>query len=143
MLCPVEDCGSKLMTTKIADHLRTHDSNSRGNNREAILGAGYSELNGNRLCPLCRVDIDTTVRTFVNKELDYSHWVGPITSHMFRCPWHKPELLHTHRREILKLWSAVTGHSFGFDPLIKDKIFKDKIFKDVLPTVLTSPDCFF
>ena len=113
------------MTTKVADHLRTHDSNSRGNNREAILGAGYSELNGNPLCPLCGVDIDTTAPFVLIEALGCRHWVSPTTSHMFRCHWHEPELLHTHRREILRV-----GYDIEFDSLSENKIFKD-----VLPTV--------
>ena len=124
--CPVEDCGEKVNSAmSFSRHLRSHDTNTRDNNREAIRGVGYSEMTGLPLCPICGDSIDTDKR---RERIVIEGTVSilfPTAFHMVRCHWDKPEMLHKHRRDILKL-----------DPIcfVLENFIKNKVFKDVLAT---------
>lgn len=122
--CPVEDCGEKVKDPRdFPRHLRSHDTNTRDNNREAIRGVGYSEMTGLPLCPICRDSIDTDKEgeLIVFEGTGEKEYFYPIGLHMFRCHWDEPEMLHKHRRDILKLDPI----PFVFRDLIKNKVFKD------------------
>ncbi|SLM39711.1 Zinc finger, C2H2-like [Lasallia pustulata] len=116
LVCPVKDCGTKVNYYGSRHHLLSHDTDTRASNQEAIRGAGYSELDGLKLCPICGDSID----------IRYTG-LGPVGNnwldHMFQ---HEPEMLHKHRRDIFKIYPRFASS----DP------FRNNVFKDVLATVL-------
>lgn len=124
--CPVKECDKRLWFTRLAGHLSSHDPNTRYCNREAIRGAGYCEITGHPLCPICRVSIDGEHELVYIEETASPHNLGPVTFHMYQFHWHEPEMLHKHRRDILKIDPFFAHHG---------RYIRDKMFKDILPTV--------
>lgn len=104
-VCPVKNCGTKLASTgRLGLHLTSHDTNTRCNNRAEIRGAGYDEVTGHPLCPICGLGItrETSEKIHI-EELGPSIYLSYVSAHMFRCHWHEPEMLQKHRRDILKI----------------------------------------
>lgn len=130
-VCPVVGCGRKLnYNTNFEGHLRSHDLKTRCNSREAIRGAGYCEVTGHPLCPICRVNIGPESRKAI-EETGRTIYVWAVQFHMYQSHWHEPEMLHKHRADILRINIDFASEDF----------IMDKVFKDILPTVSVWKGC--
>ncbi len=111
--CPLQGC-DKLLATRFKEQyfplhrVFHHDRHARSANASAILSAGYNPLSGWPLCPVCMIELE-------------NGWWGSYEEHF---SGHEFELLHNHRRDILKI-APYFGERKAFQP----------VFADIMPTV--------